>query len=258
MTRSSVAPSTNSPGWRMNASSSRGLDELGQIGHRLLHVDEAVARVAEDAEAPVAAHVDRRGLDQIGLERVEPDPARRRSPRGCSCRSGPWTAILRRPCILSSVHSSCSPIRGDTRGCRSSSSTEIPGPRSRALTARKDAHHRPRQGPVDADVDRPRPRRAAARRRRQHLHRLRRRHRLPEHRPRAPARREGRAGRRPRKFLHTDFTIVPYESYVALAERLLPLVPITRRASARRSSTPAPRRSRTRSRSRRPPPAGPR
>jgi 4-aminobutyrate aminotransferase/(S)-3-amino-2-methylpropionate transaminase len=29
------------------------------------------------------------------------------------------------------------------------------------------------------------------------------------------------------KFLHTDFTIVPYESYVALAERLLPLVPIS-------------------------------
>jgi len=28
------------------------------------------------------------------------------------------------------------------------------------------------------------------------------------------------------KFLHTDFTVVPYESYVALAERLLPLVPI--------------------------------
>jgi len=29
------------------------------------------------------------------------------------------------------------------------------------------------------------------------------------------------------KFLHTDFTIVPYASYVALAERLLPLVPIS-------------------------------
>ena len=29
------------------------------------------------------------------------------------------------------------------------------------------------------------------------------------------------------KFLHTDFTVVPYESYVALAERLLPLVPIS-------------------------------
>jgi 4-aminobutyrate aminotransferase/(S)-3-amino-2-methylpropionate transaminase len=29
------------------------------------------------------------------------------------------------------------------------------------------------------------------------------------------------------RFLHTDFTIVPYESYVGLAERLLPLVPIS-------------------------------
>jgi 4-aminobutyrate aminotransferase/(S)-3-amino-2-methylpropionate transaminase len=29
------------------------------------------------------------------------------------------------------------------------------------------------------------------------------------------------------KFLHTDFTIVPYETYVELAERLLPLVPIS-------------------------------
>ena len=58
------------------------------------------------------------------------------------------------------------------------------------------------------------------------------------------------------KFLHTDFTVVPYESYVALAERLLPLVPIAA-PSARRSSTRAPRRWRTRSRSRRPPPAGP-
>ena len=49
----------------------------------------------------------------------------------------------------------------------------------------------------------------------------------------------------------------PYESYVELAERLLPLVPISGPTSARRSSTPAPRRSRTRSRSRAPPPAGP-
>jgi 4-aminobutyrate aminotransferase/(S)-3-amino-2-methylpropionate transaminase len=29
------------------------------------------------------------------------------------------------------------------------------------------------------------------------------------------------------RFLHTDFTIVPYESYVELAERLLPLIPIS-------------------------------
>ncbi len=29
------------------------------------------------------------------------------------------------------------------------------------------------------------------------------------------------------RFLHTDFTVVPYESYVELAERLLPLIPIS-------------------------------
>ncbi|HUZ83415.1 MAG TPA: aminotransferase class III-fold pyridoxal phosphate-dependent enzyme, partial [Gaiellales bacterium] len=29
------------------------------------------------------------------------------------------------------------------------------------------------------------------------------------------------------RFLHTDFTIVPYESYVELAEKLLPRVPIS-------------------------------
>src|ERR671928_814439 len=28
------------------------------------------------------------------------------------------------------------------------------------------------------------------------------------------------------RFLHTDFTVVPYESYVELAERLLPLAPV--------------------------------
>ena len=31
VTRSSVEPSTNSPGWRMNASSSVDLDELGEL-----------------------------------------------------------------------------------------------------------------------------------------------------------------------------------------------------------------------------------
>src|SRR5262249_60326842 len=41
------------------------------------------------------------------------------------------------PCILSSVHSSCSPIRGDSVGSIVLR-TEIPGPRSRELTARKD------------------------------------------------------------------------------------------------------------------------
>ena len=50
------------------------------------------------------------------------------------------------------------------------------------------------------------------------------------------------------RFLHTDFTILPYESYVELAERLIERTPISgpRRP---RSSTRAPRRSRTPSRS---------
>ena len=53
----------------------------------------------------------------------------------------------------------------------------------------------------------------ADRRRRQHLHRLRRRHRLPQRRatrnPRVTAAVQEQAAQR---FLHTDFTIVPYES----------------------------------------------
>ena len=35
------------------------LDELGQLLHRLLHVDERVARVAKDAEEAVDPHVHR-------------------------------------------------------------------------------------------------------------------------------------------------------------------------------------------------------
>ena len=58
------------------------------------------------------------------------------------------------------------------------------------------------------------------------------------------------------RFLHTDFTMVPYESYVELAERLLAVTPIAGRRSARRSSTPAPRPSRTPSRSRSTRPGG--
>jgi 4-aminobutyrate aminotransferase/(S)-3-amino-2-methylpropionate transaminase len=48
------------------------------------------------------------------------------------------------------------------------------------------------------------------------------------------------------RFSHTDFTIVPYEIYVSLAERLTSSRR-SREPSAPRSSTPAPRRSRTRS-----------
>ena len=56
------------------------------------------------------------------------------------------------------------------------------------------------------------------------------------------------------RFVHTDFTIVPYSGYVELAERLGELVPIRDRPG-RRSSTRARRRSRTQSRSRALPPA---
>ena len=52
------------------------------------------------------------------------------------------------------------------------------------------------------------------------------------------------------RFLHTDFTIVPYEVYVEYAERLLARRAVHRARRRRRSSTPAPRRSRTRSSSR--------
>ena len=51
------------------------------------------------------------------------------------------------------------------------------------------------------------------------------------------------------RFLHTDFTVVPYEGYVELAERLGALAPIGGETRAR-SSTPAQRLSRTPSRSR--------
>ena len=58
------------------------------------------------------------------------------------------------------------------------------------------------------------------------------------------------------RFSHTDFTIVPYEVYVTLAERLCELAPVAG-PRRRRSSTPAPRRSRTRSSSRAPTPSRP-
>ena len=48
------------------------------------------------------------------------------------------------------------------------------------------------------------------------------------------------------RFLHTDFAVVPYESYVTLAGRLIAAAPFRIRPE-RPSSTPAPRRSRTRS-----------
>ena len=59
------------------------------------------------------------------------------------------------------------------------------------------------------------------------------------------------------RFTHTAYQVVPYESAVALAERLNQLTPGTHREEDRASSRPAPRRSRTRSRSPALPPAAP-
>ena len=58
------------------------------------------------------------------------------------------------------------------------------------------------------------------------------------------------------RFVHTDFTVVPYQSYVELAERLGALVPFSGADAVPRSSTPAPRPWRTPSRSRESPRVG--
>src|SRR5215210_4129397 len=50
------------------------LDELRQLLLRLLDVDERVARVVEDAEVAIDAHVDARGLEQGLVVRVDLDP----------------------------------------------------------------------------------------------------------------------------------------------------------------------------------------
>ena len=89
----------------------------------------------------------------------------------------------------------------------------MPGPRSRAILERKErAVASPAVDPF-ADRRGGGARRDAHRRRRQRVHRLHRRRRLPERRPLLTARGRGRAGAGER-FTHTDFTIVPYETYV--------------------------------------------
>ena len=71
---SSVWPSTNSPGWRMNGSSPDDLDQLGETVHRLPHVDVRIARVVEHAELAVHPHVDAGGLDEPLVVGVDHDP----------------------------------------------------------------------------------------------------------------------------------------------------------------------------------------
>jgi hypothetical protein len=50
-------------------------DQLGQLLHRLPHVDKWVARVVEDAEAPIHPHVDARRLHQRLVVGVEDQPS---------------------------------------------------------------------------------------------------------------------------------------------------------------------------------------
>ena len=52
----------------------RDLDRLGELLHRLTNVDERVARVVEDPEAPVDAHVHARRLHHRLVERIDDDP----------------------------------------------------------------------------------------------------------------------------------------------------------------------------------------
>ena len=60
----------------MNGSPSVDLDELRQVLLLALDVDVRIARVAEDAEEPVDAHVEARRLHQGGVVGVDRDPAR--------------------------------------------------------------------------------------------------------------------------------------------------------------------------------------
>ena len=61
----------------MNGAAVLDLDQLGEVGHRLLDVDERVAARVEDAEAVVAAHVHARRLDEVLVEGVDRDSAGR-------------------------------------------------------------------------------------------------------------------------------------------------------------------------------------
>ncbi len=53
------------------------LEQLGQLGLLLAHVDVRVAIVAEDAKAAIEVQVDARRLDRLGRERIDDDPTGR-------------------------------------------------------------------------------------------------------------------------------------------------------------------------------------
>ena len=74
------------------------LDQVRQLGLVLGRVDERVLVVVEQPEVAVEAHVDARGLHHLGLPRLEPDPASRRSRVGCrglrAARGQPSGAVV--------------------------------------------------------------------------------------------------------------------------------------------------------------------
>ena len=90
-THSSVWPSTNSPGWRMNGSSSATLSSSVRSGCGRPDVDVRVAVVAEDPERAVEMEVDRRRLEVARVVRV--DPRRRPASRAARMSRSDRTLI---------------------------------------------------------------------------------------------------------------------------------------------------------------------
>src|SRR5438067_8982119 len=192
------------------------LDQGGQLLLLPLHVDERVAVVVEDAEEAVDADVDARRLEERFVVGVDPDLPLVEQPLDRPVGED-HAPILRWPlCSVRAV--------ATTRSIELK--TAIPGPRSREILDRKaqvvaeplsiylpiaieEGH-----GALVTDVDgntfidftggvgclnvgHSHPRVVAA------------------------------AQEQLERFSHTDFTIVPYELYVALAERLTKLAPIS-------------------------------
>ena len=74
-TYSCVRPSANSPGWMTNGSLALDHDLLGEVRGRVAQVDRRGAVVVEDAERVAEPQVDGGRLDQLGVPRVDHDPA---------------------------------------------------------------------------------------------------------------------------------------------------------------------------------------
>ncbi len=103
--------------------------------------------------------------------------------------------------------------------------TAIPGPKSRELMRRREARRAARRFPRDADFRRSRRRRGSRRRRRQPLPRFRRGHWRAERRAIVRPGRGRCCASSSTRFIHTCFSVAPYEKYIALAEKLNALTP---------------------------------